>query len=195
MNNAGQQLLLATRRGDEPAARSLWHAYAPRLIAYARSIVRRTGTPQDAEDIVQTVFCRMLRADLDDLALVDDVGAWLAQVTRRTSLNWLRTNRRERARRGRAHPASSGDAAAPSDAELADAIERLPARLREVVVLKHAGGLTFDQIELATGVSRNTAAARYRAAVERLRSMLRDRDVSSVSFNAKSPREKLVHHG
>jgi DNA-directed RNA polymerase specialized sigma24 family protein len=41
-------------------------------------------------------------------------------------------------------------------------------------MLKHAGGLTFDQIALALDINRSTAASRYRAAIERLRAALTD---------------------
>ncbi|MCH8271418.1 MAG: hypothetical protein IH985_09460, partial [Planctomycetes bacterium] len=45
---------------------------------------------------------------------------------------------------------------------------------REVVLLRHAAGLTFDQIALALDLNRHTAASRYRAAIARLRRELAD---------------------
>ena len=187
-------LLLATRRGDQSAARTLWRLYAPRLTAYARSIVRRRAAAHDAEDIVQSVFCRIMTLAESDIGQVRDAGAWLAQLTRRTSLNWLRTHRRDAARRDRLAlmPAHSGRASA--DPSLAEAIDALPARQREIVILKHIAGLTFDQIELATGLNRNTAAARYRAAIAGLRESLDSLPPNSAP-SAASPRQHLVHHG
>lgn len=41
---------------------------------------------------------------------------------------------------------------------------------RELLILKHAAGLTFDQIALALNQNRNTVAARYRRAADFLRS-------------------------
>lgn len=187
-------LLLGTRRGDQSAARALWQSHAPRLTAYARSIIRRRAADHDAEDIIQSVFCRILTLSEDDLGAVRDTGAWLAQLTRRAALNWLRTHRRDAARRERIAAGARRSPAASADPVLADAIDALPARQREVVILKHIAGLTFDQIELATGLNRNTAAARYRAAIAALRESL-DSPASNPTPSAASARQHLVHHG
>ncbi len=48
------------------------------------------------------------------------------------------------------------------------AIDRLPARQREVVVLKHYGQLTFQQIADATGAPPSTVKSRLHAALTRL---------------------------
>lgn len=179
MHPENRQLLIDTRAGSEAAARALWNGHAPRLIGYARAVIRGVGAREDAEDLVQSVFCRIMSLQPDEVDAVLDPGAWLAQLTRRAALNWLRGTRRERTRLDRltdgvrmVRPApreQHGTAAQPS---LGDAIDLLPARLREVVVLKHVAGLTFDQIELATGVNRNTAAARYRVALDCLRAAM-----------------------
>ena len=101
MHDDDRQMLIRTRRGDQAAARSLWHRHAPRLVAYAATIIRGTGTRDDAEDTVQAVFCRVMALDPREVGAVTDPGAWLAQLTRRTALNWIRGKRRERARVGR----------------------------------------------------------------------------------------------
>ena len=48
----------------------------------------------------------------------------------------------------------------------------LPPEQREVVLLKIDGELTFVQIGQVLGVSMNTAASRYRYALEKLRTTL-----------------------
>ena len=188
------QLLIATRRGDQTAARALWHAHAPRLVAYARTIVRARGTAHDAEDIVQSAFCRIMDLPERELAAVRDVGPWLVQIIRNTALNWLRAHRRDAARRNRSAANASPRTPASSDAALADAVDALPTRLREIVVLKHIGGLTFDQIELATGINRNTAATRYRSAISLLRESLASASPIPPSAAKSASRQHLVHH-
>lgn len=168
-----KQLLLDTHHGDEPAARDLWRAQAPRLLHYARAIV---ASHADAEDVVQAVFCKVLRLPRGHISGVNDVAAWLAQATRREAINHMRTLRREAARRhaaGEFSAARSSDAAPGSpDPELHAAIDALPRRLREILVLRHVAGLTFDQIADATGLNRSTAAARYRAGVDSLKAAM-----------------------
>ena len=63
----------------------------------------------------------------------------------------------------------------PDDA-LAAAVAALPEVQREVVALKIDAGLTFAEIAAVTGTSLNTAASRYRYALEKLRTVLRDDD-------------------
>ncbi len=159
-----KSLLLRTHKGDEQAARSLWERFAPRLLAFARVMSR-----DHADDVVQQVFCTILARRRSELRRVEDVTAWLFRLTRNSAINHARTESREHARRA--------NAATPSrptthDAELLSAIESLTPEQREVVVLRHIGGLTFDQIALAIDVNRNTAATRHRAAMARLRELL-----------------------
>ncbi len=52
---------------------------------------------------------------------------------------------------------------------LAESLGLLPDEQREVVVLKTWGGLTFDQIGEQLAISPNTAASRWRYAMEALR--------------------------
>jgi RNA polymerase sigma-70 factor (ECF subfamily) len=164
-------LLLSASRGSDAAARALWEAHAPRLLAYARSIVRDHSL---ADDVVQEALCRALRQDARTLRAVSDVAAWLTSLVRREALNQLRSLSRAR-RRALAH-AERAVRSAPPEALLSTdvqrAIDRLPRRDREVLVLRHVCGLTFDQLAPATGLSRSAAASRYTAALARLRALL-----------------------
>jgi RNA polymerase sigma-70 factor (ECF subfamily) len=56
---------------------------------------------------------------------------------------------------------------------LEEAVKSLQPKYREVVTLKIWGGLTFQEIAEATGVPLNTAASRYRYALEGLRDILK----------------------
>ena len=59
------------------------------------------------------------------------------------------------------------------DAEIAvAALERLPGEQSEVIVARHWGGLSFEQIAEVVGCSASTALRRYTAGVEDLRKQL-----------------------
>lgn len=60
-----------------------------------------------------------------------------------------------------------------------DALMALPEEQREVVVLKVHGRLTFAEIARLADISPNTAASRYRYAIEKLRRDLGDTDDES----------------
>ena len=167
-----RQLLIETHRGHEASARLLWARHAPRLTAHARAIVRDA-----ADDVVQTVLCRILELPARRIRAIDDVPAFLAAAVRRESLNHLRAARRAHSRRRPAPPPADPPAHtreyAPFHApDLQAALNRLPRRLREVVVLKHVAELTFDQIAAALATNRNTVASRYRSAVAALRALI-----------------------
>ncbi len=169
MNTSDAQLLLLTSRGDETAARRLWEAHGPALLAYAR-VVLGTGGREEAADVVQEVMCAILRTPRGKLREVRDARAWLLVLTRRGCLNALRAAGRERRRVRAARLGEGGEeGAAPREVALERALEALPRGLREVVHLKHAGMLTFDQMALSLGKSRGTLASRYAAAMELLR--------------------------
>ncbi len=59
----------------------------------------------------------------------------------------------------------------PDDA-LTAAVAGLPPAQREVLALKIDGGLTFVEIAAVTGTSINTAASRYRYAIEKIRATI-----------------------
>jgi len=60
------------------------------------------------------------------------------------------------------------------DAELERAVKALPPNLREVVVLKVWSELTFQQVADALEIPLNTAASRYRYALDHLREAMKE---------------------
>lgn len=164
------QLLLAMHKGHEPSARLLWERLGRRLVAYARTLVRHE---QAAEDAVQGALLRVMSARADQVRSVDNPLAWLILLTRREAAAQWRTHRRDLSRQARSGRSERWLSVEPTaDASIAEAVDSLPRRQREVVVLKHIAGLTFDQIAFALDLNRNTAAARYRAGLAALRAAL-----------------------
>lgn len=84
-----------------------------------------------------------------------------------------RTVREEAAHDGPSEPFELPNfGATDSHAQLAKAVEKLPEHLREAVSLRIWGDLSFPEIGKITGVSENTAASRFRYALEQLREHL-----------------------
>jgi RNA polymerase sigma-70 factor (ECF subfamily) len=160
-------LLILTTRGDDAAARDLWERWGARLTAFAAVLLRHDGGHAAAGDVVQGVFCRILSADRAGIAAIQDVGSWLARAVRNEALNHIRSSARRRAHTAAVAAPVRGEGEGFDD--IREALAALPEALREIVLLKHAAGLTFDQIALALDDNRNTIASRYAKAVRLMR--------------------------
>lgn len=176
--DAIQQRVRDLVRSDDPAALELLYGdYAPSLLAFLLSRLRSRA---DAEDALQHLFLDLARRPRQLLG-VRDLTPWLFTKARNLATDRLRARMREA---GRAEALEAGPLpdwmelaprsapATADDAALAAAVDGLPDDQREVVVLKAFEGLTFADIAARLGVSLNTAASRWRYALEKLRARL-----------------------
>jgi RNA polymerase sigma-70 factor (ECF subfamily) len=172
MNDSGvDPLLLGLAAGQPQAFAVLYDRFGRRLFRAALGVL---GRPEDAEDAVQEVFVSMVRSR-HKLAQVRDLAAYLFAALRRTAARQaVRRGRQPVARESLEDVTAAGNR--QPDACRSDRIERalaaLPPEQREVIALKIDGGLTFSQIAEVLEVSANTAASRYRYALEKLRASL-----------------------
>ena len=149
-------------------------AHAAGLLLAARLWTRCQA---DAEDVVQEAFTRAWPRR----AAIQDLPAYLYATTRTVALDMARGQRRTKRREedvgtDPTQPRWFEPAATLETDERRQLIEAalrdLPTDQREVIVLKIWGGLTFDAIATALGIPPNTAASRYRYALDRLRNLL-----------------------
>ncbi len=163
--------------GDERAYAALYDRFGVRLYRTAAGIVR---SRQDAEDAVQEVFLGVLKSR-QKLQDVRDLTAYLFtalhRVAGRIAARRTRGPTLSEAAVEAAPAAPSRDVSSSPCAErLQRALLALPAEQREVVLLKIDGELTFADIAAVSGVSMNTAASRYRYALEKLRKTLEEEE-------------------
>lgn len=121
-----------------------------------------------AEDIVQECFIRLSREHPVPTRPV----AWLYTVARRLAINerLARTRRRRREQSSATHAVGGSSAWKTLEArELADQLQRLDPELREIVVARVWGDLSFDEIAEATGKSKATVWRIYGLALSKLR--------------------------
>lgn len=139
----------------------------------------RTGSREDAEDVVQDVFVRVAEQGRR-LASVRHPKRWLLTVTHRRAIDLVRRSKRQRIEPMDEAPyleAIQEDPDLSLEAErVSRQIHRLPAKQREVVLLRHFAGCSFREIGRITGVPTFTAASRHRLAMARLRRMLEAKD-------------------
>lgn len=143
----------------------------------ARFLARLVGRPELVQDLCQEVFLRVYLAG----PRYRETGAfrtWLYRI----ALNAARdAGRRRRPVQALADDRLPDGAPAAADVcarrELAEAVARaladLPEPLREVLVLRHYEGMSFEQMSRLLGVHASTLKSRFAAALERLRRRLK----------------------
>jgi RNA polymerase sigma-70 factor (ECF subfamily) len=162
-------LLRRSRRGDEAAARALLAEVSPSMRLYARSILRDRDL---AEDAVQAALLSIFDAKSAEIDAVRDAKGWLLAITRRKAIAMMRSEGRRRARELRATPPRAAHAPRDDFHRVREAVTQLPRRLREVIILTNACGMTLDQTAHAMNANRNTVAWWRREALQRLRASL-----------------------
>jgi RNA polymerase sigma factor (sigma-70 family) len=155
-----------------PAPVAAWAAtlqdHGPVLLAAARAIARNEA---EAEDLVQTTFERALRAAptiREPLA----IRAWLLTVETREALRVVRRLRRTLRLDPTIHELPAGGTDTSESIELDEALGRLSRPIRAAVVLHHMVGLSVRETADALGVTENTAKARLKTGLARLREYL-----------------------
>jgi RNA polymerase sigma factor (sigma-70 family) len=143
-------------------------------VLYARQWVGSRQT-SDAEDAAQEGFVRFWKSR----ERADDPLAYLYTCVRSAAIDQHRQGVRRNARDAIACEHRTGWFEGSSDSvgnaiDVQDALAELPDEQREIVVLKIWGGLTFAQIARVEAISANTAASRYRYAIEKLEAILSD---------------------
>jgi len=182
-------MIAAARAGSEQAYREFLSAYGPRLYGY---FFRATGSHHDAEDLLSEVMLRLVRrlADYDDRGRFEP---WLFSI----ASNLVR----DRIRRARTRPAArSIEAQSPDGAALADrlpgpeapveagmirqdahdalagALSRLDEASRQMVLLRHFGGMSFREIADVFDCPVGTVLARVHRALKTLRQVMDNED-------------------
>jgi RNA polymerase sigma-70 factor (ECF subfamily) len=137
--------------------------HAAPLVLYARQWCA------EPEDVVQEAFVKLVRQSRPP----PDVIAWLYRVVRNGAIDAAKMAQRRQRRESAAarpvrwfvEPEVDG---LDANAAVA-ALQQLPPEQREVIVARHWGNLSFEQIAEAAGCSASTAFRRYTAGVEDLR--------------------------
>ena len=127
-----------------------------------------TKSPQDAEDIVQTVFLKLLEGNTRPLP--GHERAWLTTVTVNTCRDLMRWNwRRKTEPLDESIPFSD-----PEESALFEAVTALPKKYRMVVHLHYYEGYTCDEISNLLNITPSAVSMRLHRARSLLRSTLKE---------------------
>ena len=178
--NGSTEALLAARcaRGDAAAFDELIAAHRDRL---GRLVYRLLGWSADADDVVQEVFLSALRG-LKRFRGEGSLSTWLTRI----AINECHSHRRKLRVRLRALSGAARQAqeipprsdAASMDGEtftrVRQAVQALPPRYREVVVLRYLEEMPTEQVAEVLALARRAVDVRLHRARRRLKELLGD---------------------
>ncbi|MFQ5844803.1 MAG: RNA polymerase sigma factor [Planctomycetota bacterium] len=162
------ELVLRAQAGSGGAYDELVRRWAPRVLAFCRSRVRRLD---DAEDLAQETLLRGYRA-LRSLRRPGRFGAWLRGIALRVCLDWHRSPKRSEVALeavGVQNPDHLRDPRPGTQEELERRdeltalmreVQALPEEYREVLMLYYADDLTYRDVAETLEVSTATVNAR-----------------------------------
>jgi RNA polymerase sigma-70 factor (ECF subfamily) len=171
------------RDGDSDAFRTLVDRHSR---AVYRLALRMTGSPSDAEDVVQDTFLKAYR-QLSRFESRANFGTWVHRIAVNCSIDLIRS----RPRREAAHDASdlehlglseASDSGPPSperltlsaevQSRIGDAMAGLSAMERAAFMLRHFEGHSIDEISRVLGLKTNATKHSIFRAVRKMRAAL-----------------------
>ena len=138
-------------------AEDLYVAAYPRLV---RILTAAAGDSQEAEDVVQEAFVRLL-SRWRRVSSYDDPEAWVRLVAFRLLSNRARRARLKLASAGQAGSASSAATdAVHASVDMSRALAALPPVQRHAVVLHHVLGLSVEEVATTLRIPVGTVKSR-----------------------------------
>ena len=165
------RLVELARKGDKVAFSKLVTTYREKIYNFCFYLV---SDKSDALDITQDVFFNAYRS-IKRFKANSSFYTWLLSIARNRSADFLR----------RRKPENIEDIPLPQpdntqsvdDGQLKllvrASVDSLPAKYREVLVMRFYGGLKFAEMSELTGENINTLKTRFYTALEHLRKRLR----------------------
>ncbi len=170
--------------GSEGDFESIYERAFPILM---RMLVRMTGDSETADEICHEAFIRLFQRDRS-FPQPEEAFYWLIRVAKNLALNHGKRRGREaqayrRAMKAAPLAAESGEAAVLRDEtarRVRAALGKLPAKLRDVLILKEYGDLSYRDIAAVLRISEGNVKVRVYRARERLGGMLRESEERDV---------------
>lgn len=171
-------LVRAAQRGKLEAFTALYERYLPRV----HNRVRCTIPVEDVEDVTQEVFIAVMRS-LGSFRHEAQFSTWLRTLVSRQIADYYRRRKPQEASLDLSNPAHDRFAllGVQDDARnldnliiLRQGLAELPDHYREVILLRFADGLKFDEIAQVQGQSLEATKSLYRRAIAALQKQIKN---------------------
>ena len=154
---------------NHPDIEQIYTEYRDRVMGY---IYARLRSSADAEDLCQDVFVK-LNKKLDSFdSGKASISTWIYSITRNSVIDFYRgSHPHEEIDENMAQDGTVDDSLLNNETleELAEALEKLPAELREIVVLRYYDGMPLTEIAKKMNMSYGMIKLRHSAALELIR--------------------------
>ncbi len=188
-----QELVQAYIKGDSDAIESLIQRHRSKVYTY---IVLTIKNQPLAEDIFQETFIKVIQSLR--AGKYRDNGrflSWVIRIAHNLIIDHFRKEKQLNAISNDDTEMDLFNSQKLSDDNIEDQlvntqirneirslVNALPGDQRDVVLLRHYGGLSFKEIADQTGVSINTALGRMRYALINLRKMIEEKELSLTAY-------------
>lgn len=151
---------------------TVYEEYAPKVRAYIQS---RVGNPDDIKDLCSEVFLEITREKEMFSGERKALSSWIFVITKRKVAGFYRSYRQTDE-----IPRDITDGLdieqltidAESLEQLADALDTLDLRLRDIITLHYYGGKTLTQIAAAMGMSYRNITILHKKALSQLKKLM-----------------------
>ena len=186
-NSEDKELILRGKRGETEALRFLFEKYQARNYAVAYGVVRNR---EDAFEVSQEAFIKVYRS-LNKFRGKSSFSTWLFRITTNQAIDFLRRSKKHRIVAEepdweRTVPTSRDDQqlvehvqdpgevleAKQFGEELEQALGKLSAKQRAVIVLREIEGFSYSEISRMLGCPKGTVMSRLHSARSRLRELM-----------------------
>jgi RNA polymerase sigma-70 factor (ECF subfamily) len=191
MTDSDHELMRRCRQGDSAAFDRLvrrWEQPVNRILLRLAGSRTEPGchdpesARNDIDDLSQEVFVRVLSAR-HRYRNRHAFSTWLYRIVLNVTRDAARRRRTRRKLRNNHHPVAAAET--PPEAvsrqeieqQIAEAVSALPDDLREPLVLRHFGDLTFAEVARVTGAPLGTVKSRVRTALLKLRTELKNHGI------------------
>ena len=146
--------------------------YEPKVRAYIQS---RVGNPDDIKDLCSEVFLEITREREMFSGESKALSSWIFVITKRKVVDFYRAYRQtkeipEELADGTDIEQQTVDA--ESLEQLADALDALDVRLRDIITLHYYGGKTLTEIAAAMGMSYRNVTILHKKAINQLKTLM-----------------------
>lgn len=189
LNYTDQQLVKSFLRGNQASIEILINRHKNKVFTYINLLVKNQ---QLAEDIFQDTFIKVVKS-LHEGKYRDNgrFVSWVIRIAHNLIIDHFRKEKQLNTCSNEDYQSNIFNSRKLADENIEDLlikdqilhdvrllIEQLPDDQKQVILLRHYGGLSFKEIAEQTNVSINTALGRMRYALINMRKLIQEKNIS-----------------